>query len=57
MNDHHFNFKTYFRFGGLGRIPIYFDIMLSMTSSAPPPIDTSRKSLQENFQVITFQFF
>jgi hypothetical protein len=36
----------FFFFGGTGRISMYLQIIDSITSSAPPPIDKRRKSLQ-----------
>lgn len=36
----------FFFFGGTGRISMYLQIIASITSSAPPPIDKRRKSLQ-----------
>lgn len=38
--------RLHFCFGGFGKVFIYLHMIDSMTSSAPPPIDNRRKSLQ-----------
>jgi len=32
-------------FGGFGNVPMYLQMIASITSSAPPPIDARRRSL------------
>lgn len=34
----------FYFFGGEGRMPMYLQMMLNMTSSAPPPIDSNLMS-------------
>ena len=41
------NDTRYLDVGGLGRVFMYLQMIDSMTSSAPPPMDNNRKSLQQ----------
>ena len=41
------NDTSYLDVGGLGRVFMYLQMIDSITSSAPPPMDNNRKSLQQ----------